>query len=284
MTGGSGCYLFKFEHRNSHSCIEILSDSRKDVLTHAQRSSVTHTVTRSCPDTLGNMHSDRLAQSPYFWNPRGLPRTFSPSKLKAKLPTDWSPRCQTRSPTSSSELSLFSPPWHFPAEDSPKVANALMKGNLTSTAFIVHHLNVKELLFCFSRFILFCFTWKFYMKQTLQDSQGDEVAQGTGDGLWKLSLRGQCSNSFQAALAGFNTGQKRAHLKGLSSLKQVLNKLTSDKNTNKCKQTPPSSHLNKTKSSSMFPQLVNDTKGNALETYWLPGGSHPSSSPDLLHN
>lgn len=166
------------------------------MLTYGQQSSVTHTVTLSCPDTLGSMHSDRLAQSTYFLNPRGLLRAFFSVKLKAKLPIDWSPHCQTSSYTSLSELSLLSPLWHFPAEDSPKVANVLTKGNLTFAAFTVQHLNVKELLFCFSYVILFCFIWKFYIKQTLQDSQGDEVAQGTGDGLRRLSFLGQCSNSF----------------------------------------------------------------------------------------
>lgn len=62
-------------------------------------------------------------------------------------------------------------------------------------------------------------------KQTLHDSQGDEMAQGSGNGLWSLSFLGQCSNSFQAVLAGFNTGKKCAHLKCLSSRKQIRLKM-----------------------------------------------------------
>ena len=94
MTGGSGCYLFIFKHRNSRSCIKILSSSQNDVLTSAQGSSETRT-----------WHTPAL---PYWvmctWTdwPRALTleilpgshQASSPMKLETKLPSSSGPCCQ----------------------------------------------------------------------------------------------------------------------------------------------------------------------------------------------
>lgn len=101
MTRGSGCYLFIFKHRNSRSCIKILSSSQNDVLTSAQGSSETRTLAHSCPAILGNVHMDRLAQSTYFRNPPRLPPGLLSHEAGNKTPQQLRPLLPNAHPSLS---------------------------------------------------------------------------------------------------------------------------------------------------------------------------------------
>lgn len=149
MTGDSECYLFIFAQRNSHSLIEILSGLWNDVLPSAEQPSTSHTVTPSCPETLGSMHSDSLAQSTGFRNPHRLPQGPPlPWSWKQNSPVTPAHGAKRGSSTFSSEL------WHFPGEGPLRSLMHLWKEISFS---LLSHFNIWTAKSCCSAFwVLFC--------------------------------------------------------------------------------------------------------------------------------